>query len=168
MTSLLLLLLFPAAMAFAAASDLVTMTIPNRLQIGLIGGFFIVAAIIGMSPEAIGFHILAAFAVLAGSFLCFSLGWIGGGDGKLAAATALWFGFSQSLIDYLLMSAIYGGALTIALLFVRAQPIPLVVPSQPWMTRLLDQETGIPYGIALAFAGLSAYAGSPWMSLALR
>ena len=168
MTSMVLLLLFPAAMAFAAASDLVTMTIPNRLQLLVIAGFFLSAILVGMDATAIGLHVLAALTVLVGSFAFFSFGWIGGGDGKLAAATALWFGFSQSLIDYLAMSAIFGGLLTIALLVMRAQPIPLIIPSQPWMTRLLDQDTGIPYGIALALAGLSVYASSPWMALALR
>ncbi|MBX9619585.1 MAG: prepilin peptidase [Hyphomicrobiales bacterium] len=167
MTSTVLILLFPAAMAFAAASDLVTMTIPNRLQLLVIAGFFLSAVLVGMDAPTIGLHVLAAFAVLAGSFAFFSFGWIGGGDGKLAAATALWFGFSQNLIDYLVMSAFYGGLLTIGLLIIRAQPIPLIIPSQPWMTRLLDQQTGIPYGIALALAGLSVYASSPWMTLAL-
>lgn len=168
MTSLILTLLFPAAMAFAAASDLVSMTIPNRLQLVLTVGFFLAAWLTGMAPAEIGLHVLAAALVLSLGFICFSFGWMGGGDGKLAAATALWFGFGPSLSDYLLFSALYGGILTLALILVRAQPIPFAFPGQPWLGRLLDQQTGVPYGIALALAGLSAYAGSPWMALALR
>jgi prepilin peptidase CpaA len=45
--------LFPAAMAFAAASDLVSMAISNRLSIALLLGFFVMAAMIGM-PLAVG------------------------------------------------------------------------------------------------------------------
>lgn len=168
MMSFALLLLFPAVMAFAAASDLVTMTIPNRLQLVLVASFFALAALTGMPATEIGFHVLAALIVLAVSFVFFSFGWMGGGDAKLAAATALWFGFSQNLIEYLVLSGLYGGILTVALILARAQPVPLIIPGQAWLTRLLDQETGIPYGIALALAGLAAYANSPWFALALR
>ena len=38
------LLLFPAMMAFAASSDLLTMTISNRVSLILVGGFFVMAA----------------------------------------------------------------------------------------------------------------------------
>ena len=40
-------------------------------------------------------------AVLVVTFMFFARGWIGGGDAKLAAATALWLGFDQ-LLNYLL------------------------------------------------------------------
>ena len=43
---------------------------------------------------------------------------IGGGDAKLAAATALWLGF-EGLGDYLLVASIFGGALTLAILAAR-------------------------------------------------
>ena len=48
-------------------------------------------------------------------FAMFALGWIGGGDAKLAAAIALWLGWG-ALLDYSLSAAIYGGALTIVIL----------------------------------------------------
>ena len=44
------LLLFPAMMAFAASSDLFTMTISNRIALILVGGFFALAFVAGMSP----------------------------------------------------------------------------------------------------------------------
>src|SRR5690348_14857479 len=87
------LLLFPALMAFAASSDLLTMTISNRISLILAGGFLVLAVSIGMPLTEIGMHIAAGFAVLAVAFACFAFGWIGGGDAKLAAATALWLGF---------------------------------------------------------------------------
>ena len=52
-----------------------------------------------MPPPTIGMHVGAA-AVLVVSFVFFARGWIGGGDAKLAAATALWLGFDQ-LLNYL-------------------------------------------------------------------
>ena len=51
-------------------------------------------------------------------FTMFSLGWIGGGDAKLAAAAALWIGWG-SLLDFGLSTAIYGGVLTVALMLMR-------------------------------------------------
>src|SRR5689334_21860423 len=109
------LLLFPALMAFAASSDLLTMTISNRLSIALAGGFAVLTIASGMALPAIGWHLAAGLLVLAASFVLFTQGWIGGGDAKLAAATALWFGFDH-LLDYLLYASLFGGALTLLLL----------------------------------------------------
>lgn len=153
---ILLLGLFPAAMAFAAASDLLTMKISNLLSLALVLGFFLAAFMIGMPLAEIGRHILAGAAVLALAFACFSFGWIGGGDAKLAAATALWFGFSH-LMDYLLIAAMFGGVLTLFILIVRQWPLPLFFARQLWIARLHDMKSGIPYGIALALAGLLVY-----------
>ncbi len=47
------LLLFPAMMAFAASSDLLTMKIPNRVSLIMIGGFVLLAVATGMSLEQI-------------------------------------------------------------------------------------------------------------------
>src|SRR5262249_5205219 len=89
------LVLFPAMMGFAASSDLLTMTMSNRVSLILIGGFFLFALVIGMSGNTMLWHIGAGCMVLAVAFGCFAMGWIGGGDAKLAAATALWFGFDH-------------------------------------------------------------------------
>ena len=58
-------------------------------------------------------HALCGAAMLVFTFALFNLGWIGGGDAKLAAATALWLGWTP-LADYGLASALAGGALTLA------------------------------------------------------
>jgi prepilin peptidase CpaA len=158
----LVLGLFPAAMTFAAASDLVSMTISNRLSIALAVSFFFVAALIGMPVAEMGRHVLASLVVLVVAFGCFARGWIGGGDAKLAAATALWLGFSH-LMDYLLVASLIGGGLTILLLELRKLPLPGMLSKQPWITRLHAVESGIPYGIALAAAGLIIYPDTEFM-----
>jgi len=147
---------FPALMAYAAASDLLTMTIANWISLVLVAGFFIVAVMLGLPAASIGLHVAAGLVVLAVTFSMFAAGWIGGGDAKLAAATALWLGFAQ-LADYLLMAAILGGVLTLALLVLRRYALPLVLAKQPWIARLHAPTTGIPYGIALAAAALLVY-----------
>lgn len=159
------LLLFPALMAFAACSDLFTMTISNRLSLALAAGFALLTLVSGMNPAAVGWHVAAAASVLAVSFLFFTRGWIGGGDAKLAAATALWFGFDH-LLDYLLFASLFGGVLTVALLQFRRFPLPPRLAAQPWIQRLHDRAGGVPYGIALAAAGLAVYPHTGWMPVA--
>jgi prepilin peptidase CpaA len=160
------LLLFPALMAFAASSDLFTMTISNRLSIALAVGFFALALVAGMNLNVIGMHVAAGALVLVIAFGFFSQGWIGGGDAKLAAATALWFGF-EHLMDYMLHAAIFGGILTLLLLQFRKYPLPLFMIKQPWIQRLHEKGGGVPYGIALAAAALLVYPQTQWMPAAL-
>lgn len=156
------LTLFPALMAFAASSDLLTMTISNRVSLILIGGFFVMALVVGMSPTAIAMHIGAAAAVLVVAFAFFAQGWIGGGDAKLAAATALWLGFDH-LLAYLIYASLFGGLLTFLLLQVRALPLPAFLSGQAWAERLHRKDSGVPYGIALAAAALAVYPDTIWM-----
>ncbi len=153
------MLVFPLLMAYAASSDLLTMRISNRLVLLLIGGFFVLALLAGLSLELIGMHVASAALVLALSFAFFSFGWIGGGDAKLIAATTLWLGFG-SMLPYLVYASLLGGALTLSLLAVRRWPLPLQLRQVVWIDRLHDGKTGVPYGIALAAAGLLVYPGS--------
>ena len=162
LTDVIRLLLFPALMAFAASSDLLTMTISNRLSLALAGGFFVLTIVTGMSLPAIGMHLAAAALVLAISFGCFSQGWIGGGDAKLAAATALWFGFDY-LLDYLVYASLFGGVLTLLVLQFRRLPLPGPLARQTWILRLHEAGGGVPYGIALAAAALAVYPKTGWM-----
>jgi prepilin peptidase CpaA len=156
------LLLFPALMAFAAASDLFTMTISNRLSLLLAGGFLVLAVASGMGLTDILLHAGAGAVVLAIAFLCFAMGWVGGGDAKIAAAAALWFGFAH-LMNYLLYASLFGGALTLLLVQFRQWPLPYVLAGQPWLLRLHAKESGIPYGIALAIGALMIYPETEWV-----
>lgn len=156
------LLLFPALMAFAASSDLITMTISNRVSLALVAGFVLLAVMTGMPLAEIGTHAAAGAGVLVVAFVFFARGWIGGGDAKLAAATALWFGFDQ-LLNYVIFASLFGGLLTLAILRFRLMPLPAVLANQEWAKRLHRMDTGIPYGIALALAALMIYPDTPWM-----
>ncbi|RZN23525.1 prepilin peptidase [Bradyrhizobium sp. Leo121] len=159
---ILRLLLFPALMAFAAASDLVSMTISNRVSLALVAGFVVLALASGMGFYEVLSHAGAGAAVLAAGFACFAFGWIGGGDAKVAAGAALWFGFDH-LLPYLLYASVFGGALTLLLLQFRRWPLPYPLLGQAWLLRLHAKETGIPYGIALALGALVIYPETGWM-----
>ncbi|MEA2954045.1 MAG: prepilin peptidase CpaA [Alphaproteobacteria bacterium] len=156
------LLLFPAMMAFAASSDLLTMTIPNRVSLVVIAGFFLLALATGMAATDVASHAGAACIVLVFAFAFFAQGWIGGGDAKLAAATALWFGFDH-LMDYALYGSLFGGVLTLVILRFRAMPMPGILLGQEWAERLHKPNGGVPYGIALAAAALAVYPHTSWM-----
>ena len=156
------MLLFPALMAFAASSDLFTMTISNRVSLALVAGFLVLAPASGMGLTDMLAHAGAGAAVLAIGFTCFAMGWVGGGDAKVTAAAALWFGFDH-LLNYLLYASLFGGALTILLLEFRQWPLPYALSGEAWLLRLHARETGIPYGIALAIGALMIYPETEWM-----
>ena len=156
------LLLFPALMAFAAASDLFTMTISNRVSLALAAGFLALALLSGMGLPDLLSHIGAGACVLAVAFICFAMGWVGGGDAKVAAAAALWFGFGH-LLNYLVYASLFGGALTLLLLQFRQWPLPYPFAGQTWLLRLHAKESGIPYGIALAIGALMVYPETEWI-----
>jgi prepilin peptidase CpaA len=157
------LLLFPALMAFAAASDLLTMTISNRVSLALAAGFLTLAVLSGMGPHDMLSHVGAGAAVLVVAFACFAMGWVGGGDAKIAASVALWFGFGH-LLNYLLYASLFGGALTLLLLQFRQWPLPHVFAGQGWLLKLHDKDSGIPYGIALAIGALMIYPETEWIN----
>ena len=164
LTDAIRLLLFPAMMAFAASSDLFTMTISNRVALALVAGFFALAFAGGMAPIDVLSHMAAACAVLVVTFVFFARGWIGGGDAKLAAATALWLGFDH-LMAYLVYASIFGGILTLAIIRFRLTPLPQALAEQDWVKRLHKLDGGVPYGIALAAAALLIYPDTAWMKL---
>jgi prepilin peptidase CpaA len=161
----LLLLFFPGLMAYAAASDLITMTIPNRLSLLLIAGFLALAILTRMPINEIALHLAAGAIVLVVTFSMFAFGWIGGGDAKLAAATAIWCGLG-TVLEYLFVASILGGFLTLILLYWRGMLLPHSWLGIGWIARLHDKKTGIPYGIALAAAGLLIYPYTPVWTLA--
>ena len=156
------LLLFPALMAFAAASDLFTMTISNRVSLALVAGFLALALISGMGLTDMLSHLGAGAAVLAVAFACFAMGWVGCGDAKVAASAALWFGFAH-LMNYLVYASLFGGALTLLLLQFRQWPLPYLLAGQAWLLKLHAKESGIPYGIALAIGALTVYPETDWI-----
>ncbi len=157
---------FPLAMAYAAISDLLTMTISNRLTLILAAGFIVLCPFAGMDLDTFGLHWAAGGAVLAVAFTCFAFGWIGGGDAKLASVTALWLGW-HSTVEYLAIASIFGGALTVLLLTFRQSVLPAFIIRQPWIQRLHDERAGVPYGVALAAAGLVTYPHTVWMHMAI-
>ena len=157
MLSAVAMILFPSLMAYAASSDILTMTIANWVSVLLVGAFLLLAAVAGMPVlELLEMHLACGAAVLLLTFGFFACGWIGGGDAKLAAATAVWLGWDK-LYDYGLTASAIGGGLTLAILYWRKVPLPGVLDRQAWARRLHLAGTGGPSGGARAAAGLILY-----------
>ncbi|PCK86660.1 peptidase [Rhizobium sophoriradicis] len=162
-----ILLVFPLCLAFAAFSDLFTMTIPNRVSLILIVSFLMLAPFSGFGLQAIGMHLAAAAIVLAACFALFAFNVMGGGDTKLLSATALWFGLNQSLTLLMADVAAVGGLITLLILLVRTQSNTILAIGLPLPNSVLLAKK-IPYGIAIAIGGFMAFPSSPLFIAALE
>jgi prepilin peptidase CpaA len=128
-------------LALAAAGDLRRREISNRLN-----GVIALLAIpfwwsIGLSPwPDMAVQLGVALGVFVLFALLFNFGFMGGGDVKMIAALALWLP-AGAILKLLLIMSIAGGILTLAMLV---------------RSRLAKSESRIqvPYGVAIAFAGL--------------
>lgn len=156
----LLLFVFPFAMALAAATDLLTMTIPNRLSLAFAAAFLVAAPAAGMSGYDVLMHLAAGSVMLLAGILLFSMNLLGGGDAKLLAAAALWLGFDP-LVMFLAYVAVFGGALALAILAYRSVPAA-ALPLPEWALRLHGKGTPMPYGVAIAAGGLAIYPTTAW------
>lgn len=156
---------FPLCLAVAAFSDLFTMTIPNRASAILLGSFVLVAPFAGLDLMAIGLHLGAGLLVFSFCFVLFGLNIMGGGDAKLLTASAVWFGWNSSLMEYLLYVSLIGGFLTLVILSLRAHTNSILATGLPVPNSLLLAKK-VPYGIAIGLAAFLAYPASPLMQAA--
>ncbi|HEY0084407.1 MAG TPA: prepilin peptidase [Allosphingosinicella sp.] len=133
--------LLTAGLLAAAVGDWRTRTIPNWLNAAIALGAIPYWWAIGLSlwPD-VALQIAVAFGVLLLFFLAFQLGQMGGGDVKMLFALALWLP-PMGVFQLIMIMAIAGGVLTIAML----------IPHRLLKTAGNPE---IPYGIAIAFAGL--------------
>jgi prepilin peptidase CpaA len=161
------LIVLPFAVAFAAAMDLLTMKIPNRISVLMVLAFFPLALLAGLDVWAIADHVGAGVIMLVLGVLLFIPGWFGGGDAKLMAAIGLWIG-ADNLMAYMLYVALSGGLIAAAFFSARSVPLPRVLLGEAWALRLHRHDTGIPYGLALAAGALLVYPHTVWFAALAR
>ncbi len=157
------LILFPLAMIYAGLMDLVTLKIRNHLVLAIGLGWLVLAPLAGFSVSDLGSSAAVAAGVFALTFTFFALGWIGGGDAKLAAVTALWFRPDEALL-YFTYAAFLGGVLTLGILQLRTGMLPAAFYRVPWIAQLHDSRTGVPYGAAMAPAALIVFPETAWLA----
>ena len=149
----LAVLCFAGLVFSAAVSDILTLTIPNRLclAVGLLYPSYVLAAPVPV--DWIGALAVAAVALVVGiAFFCF--GAAGGGDGKLFAATALWAG--PGLIMHLtLYTAMAGGVMAVFMwLQHRVAHARTLTPDSQVDTDPKIGRQPMPYGAAIAVGAL--------------
>ena len=156
-----LFLFFPAAMALAGSMDFFTMTIPNKISLALVAAFVVAAVAVQAPIDQVMIHVGVGVAALVVGFGLFALNLLGGGDAKLMAAGAMWMGYDLAL-PYVAYITIFGGVLSLIILGYR-RFVPVHAMSLPgWAVRLHTNGGGIPYGIAIAAAGLALYPQTTW------
>jgi prepilin peptidase CpaA len=138
----LLLVALAATLVVAAAVDVRTFTISNRLNATVALGAPLYWMSIALAPwPGMAIQLAAGgivFALLAGAFYA---GMMGGGDVKLAAALALWFS-PAGTVKFLVLMSLAGGVLTLGLL--------------AWhRAKRREGRPEVPYGVAIAFGGLA-------------
>jgi len=159
----LLVLVFPALVIFAALRDLVSYTIPNWISLALAAAFPVAALAQGLALPTLGLGLAVGVAALIAGMAMFALRWIGGGDAKLFAAAALWLGWPAAL-TYLAVTGIAGGVLAVALLSLRSPLLrPYVLNGPGWFARLAEPGENVPYGLAIAIGALAAFPASTLM-----
>lgn len=146
----LLLLGLAVLIIRAAASDIRSRTISNRLNAAIALSAPAYWFSIGLSPwPDMAIQLGVASGVLVVFVGLFALGMMGGGDVKMLAALALWLPVTQ-LPGFLILMALLGGGVTIA----------TVIHHR--VTRRIGQPE-IPYGVAIALAALWVI-GEPYLN----
>ena len=168
MLEALIFVVFPFCMVFAAVSDMLSMTIANRVSLVLVAVFAVVAPLTGMDWATYGMHFAAGILLLVVTFGLFAIGGMGGGDAKLMSATAVWMGFNLQLVEYLVATAFIGGLLTLAIIGYRASALAVYTGQNLFLRNLANSKSGVPYGIALGIGGLLTYPGTSLMAWALQ
>ena len=117
-------LVFIFCVVYAMITDYRRLHIPNMVSIVLAVAFFPFALLAGPAIPLLP-HVLVAGAVFVVLFASFAMGWLGGGDVKLASAIMLWAGPTQGA-NFVVLFALLGGAFALMLLSLR-----LALPHYP-------------------------------------
>lgn len=140
----------------AVISDVTRLRIPNLIPLAVVG-LVIAKLVFGLEASPWIAHLLIALLALLLGFLAFAGGLLGGGDAKLIAALALWFG-PLLAGSFITITGITGGILAMVLVLVRrCFPVAASTPGIGLSLecyRWLDPKAPIPYALPIAFAAL--------------
>lgn len=155
---------FVALVGAAGVCDAWTRRIPNWLTLCTLIAAFALRAAEGFGPLAEG--LLGAGCGLFIAFLLFSLGALGGGDGKLLIGVGAFLGYER-FAGALLLIAVLGGLLGVVEAVRRGVILPSVLNAgrmiRSWLTfgRQGERRTltspgavAVPYGVAIALGAI--------------
>jgi prepilin peptidase CpaA len=140
-----ILWMFVGLLLAAAWWDFTSFTIPNSFSLGiavLFPGYVVTTT----APVDWNAALVIAGVILVIGFVMFTRNWIGGGDVKLLAATALWAG-PELVAPFIVLTAVIGGVISMFLLlrlqygWIIGFPLP-------------ESSRSVPYGVAVSCGGL--------------
>lgn len=149
-----------ALLIVAALHDFALRVIPNAIPLGL----SVIGIVVRINDHTILLGATFAAAVFAAAFFCWRRGWMGGGDVKLLAATALVVSPFQ-VGSFLVLTAQCGGLLALLYLVLSrtvrlpppgrlgvCNPIARVIRAERWR---ICRGAPLPYGFAIATGGIT-------------
>lgn len=160
-----------AALLFAACTDVIGRTIPNRavIVVALAG----IASRAGDGVTALLLAMVIAVAIFAGMLLLFQLQIVGGGDVKLLAAASL-LSSPPAVPGQMLLIALAGGILALLWIIDRRLRGVTAIPADPYAAAtgsFADQrpeaapapgtglrDPALPYGVAICLGTLASMA----------
>jgi prepilin peptidase CpaA len=150
---------FTGLLVWAAASDLATMRISNRIPLAITALFFFHVLTDPSGPNLIGGLVTGVSIFLVGIVL-FATRAMGGGDVKLMAAVGFWAG-PELVIGFLIVTGLAGGLMAL----ISCTPLRLIVAyAQTTLAPGFSPASGlkgqIPYGLAIAAGGFFVAAQS--------
>lgn len=148
-------LVFCAAVIYAAIADLTTFTIPNWVSGILVLGF-LPYALLRWSDIPLASHLFLGVATFIICFIFWKLRWLGGGDVKLVGATALWMG-PQNIVSFILVLSLAGAAFGLLLMWIRKWNLSIQASHLPATIKNLAakaEDHACPYGVPTAVAAI--------------
>jgi prepilin peptidase CpaA len=139
----------------AAYTDVTEFRIPNWLCLTLALMFFAFGYLSTMGLESFLLRSGIGLAVLISGMVMHARGVVGGGDVKLLAALSLWLA-PDAWPLFMLTVMIFGGILALVVLVLRKSKawLPENITTGSKVQKLLTENEGIPYGIAISLAGI--------------
>ena len=151
----------------AAISDILRYRIPNYLVYS-IAIAFAVATAFNFSWPALAWSLAAALGMFALGCIFFALRLFGGGDVKLITAVALWTGVTD-LMRFVLLMSVIGGMLGVVWIIRRRRHqrrVAAEAAANPDAAPAPARTFKLPYGVAIALAGLDFFIASVHSPLA--
>jgi prepilin peptidase CpaA len=149
---------FLLAMVIAAVRDLAAWSLPNWLSLAVAFGYFAWAWASAAGWASVGWAVAAGVLVLAAGYALFALNLWGAGDGKMAAAVALWIGLDLELFRFFLVVSLAGGVLAVIALAIHAvtgkPQLPPGDPGAEAAARRNPLKAKARYGAAIAIGGV--------------
>ncbi len=147
-------IVFMGVMMHVMYTDLTQQRIYNWAVLLLLTLYFPLAVSAGFELQSIAMALGVGMIVFVGGLGCFSGGWLGGGDVKLAAVSALWLG-PETVISYILWTAILGSMVTLSIMVLRRRRA--IEAGLPY-----DSRASLPYGPGMALAAIILFPQSNW------